>query len=74
MHRVVTHTFSKTFLPDTSWNTNTVSDNYSSTIKHAFNLTLESNIDSMNSLKWTTRANKNNTLTRTNYYSESFSR
>lgn len=69
----VTQTFSQTFLPDTSWSTNTISDNYSSSIKHAFNLTLETNIDSNNTLKWTTRANENNTLTRTKYYTESLS-
>ncbi len=68
----VTSTFSKNFLPDTSWSTNSVSDNYSSSNKHAFNLTLETTIDSSNTLKWTTRANENKTLTRSNYYTESF--
>ncbi|MGZ8511568.1 MAG: hypothetical protein ACXWWA_14365, partial [Chitinophagaceae bacterium] len=67
----VTSTFSKIFLPDTSWSTNSVSDNYSSSSKHAFNFTLETTIDSNNTLKWTTKANENNTLTRTNYYTES---
>jgi len=67
-----TATFSETFLPDTSWNSNSISDNYSSNIKHALNFTYESNIDSMNSLKWTTRANKNDVLTRNNYLSTSF--
>jgi len=66
----VTTTFSKTFLPDTSWSTNTISDNYSSIIKHGFNFTMETTIDSMNTLKWTTRANENKTLTRSKYYSE----
>lgn len=69
----VTTTFSKTFLPDTSWSTNSVSDNYSSTNKHSFNLTLETTIDSNNTLKWTTRANENKSLTRSKYYTESFS-
>jgi Outer membrane protein beta-barrel family len=67
----VTSTFSKTFLPDTSWSTNTISNNYSSNNKHAFNFTLETTIDSMNTLKWTTRANENKSLTRNSYYSES---
>jgi hypothetical protein len=68
----VTSTFSKTFLPDTSWSTNSVSNNYNSTIKHAFNFTMETTIDSNNTLKWTTRANENKTLSRSNYYTESF--
>ncbi|HKZ64877.1 MAG TPA: hypothetical protein VJ111_00910, partial [Chitinophagaceae bacterium] len=68
----VTSTFSKNFLPDTSWSTNSVSNNYSSNSKHAFNFTMETTIDSNNTLKWTTRANENKTLTRNNYYSESF--
>jgi hypothetical protein len=68
----VTSTFSKTFLPDTSWSTNSVSNNYSSNNKHAFNFTMESTIDSNNTLKWKIKANKKNTLTRSNYYTESF--
>ncbi|HET9278291.1 MAG TPA: hypothetical protein VFN95_08880, partial [Flavitalea sp.] len=55
-------TFSETFLPDTSWHSASVSDNYSSNRKHALNFTFESTIDSMNSLKWVTRANKNDML------------
>jgi hypothetical protein len=69
----VTSTFSKTFLPDTSWSTNSISNNYSSNNKHAFNFTMETTIDSMNTLKWTTRANENRSLTRSIYYSETFS-
>lgn len=68
----VTSTFSKTFLPDTSWSTNSVSNNYNSTVKHAFNFTMETTLDSSNTLKWTTRANENKTLSRSNYYTESF--
>lgn len=68
----VTSTFSKTFLPDTSWSTNSVSNNYNSVVKHAFNFTMETTLDSSNTLKWTTRANENKTLSRSNYYTESF--
>src|SRR5688572_30811275 len=67
-----TATFSETFLPDTSWSTTSLSDNYSSNKKHALNFTFESNMDSMNSLKWTTRANKNDMLTRSNFVSTAF--
>lgn len=68
----ITTTFSKTFLPDTSWSTNSVSNNYNSTSKHAFNFTMETTIDSNNTLKWTTKANENKSLTRSNYYTEAF--
>lgn len=61
----ITSIFSKTFLPDTSWSANSVEDKYSSTIKHAFNLTMETTIDSMNTLKWTTKFNNNNSRTST---------
>ena len=67
-----TATFSETFLPDTSWTSTSVSDNYNSNSKHALNFTFESNIDSMNSLKWTTRANKNDVLSRNNSLSTAF--
>ncbi|MBS1621514.1 MAG: TonB-dependent receptor family protein [Bacteroidetes bacterium] len=63
-------TFSKTFLPDTSWNTNTNNNSFSSTNKHAFNVTVESTLDSMNSLKWTARYNNNTGNSSTDYYSE----
>ena len=66
----VTSTFSNTFLPDTSWITNTRNNTFSSIKKHAFNLTLDMNLDSMNSLKWTTKVNNNTTGTSSNYYSE----
>lgn len=65
----ITSTFSKTFLADTSWSNNSITNNFSSTIKHAFNLTMETTLDSMNSIKWTTRFNNNNARTTTDYSS-----
>ncbi|HLF47041.1 MAG TPA: outer membrane beta-barrel protein, partial [Chitinophagaceae bacterium] len=67
----VTKTFAKTFLPDSSWNTNSISDNFNSNIKHAFNLTVDYTLDSMNSLKWITRVNNNKSRTQNNFYTES---
>ena len=67
----LTRNFSQMFLPDTNWATNSTNHNFSSTNKHAFNLTIESNIDSMNSLKWITRVNNNTSRTASNFYSES---
>ncbi|MEP6675821.1 MAG: outer membrane beta-barrel family protein [Ferruginibacter sp.] len=65
-----TTTYSKTFLPDTSWNTNSISNSFSSKIKHAFNLTYEISLDSMNSLKITGKFGANNTQSSSDYYSE----
>jgi hypothetical protein len=67
----LTNTFSRIFLQDTSWLTNTVNDNFSSKIKHALNLTIETTLDSMNSLKWTTKASHNLGSSDSRYYSES---
>lgn len=67
----ITKTFSNTFLPDSSWNTNSTSENFNSTIKHALNLTVDYTLDSNNSLKWTTRANNNTGKTQNLYYTES---
>lgn len=66
----VKNTFSKIFLEDTSWNENSRSNSFNSRIKNALNLTVEANLDSSNSLKWTTRANHNTTDNRTHYSSE----
>src|SRR5207253_948990 len=55
------------------WTTNSRSNNFSSVNKHAFNLTLEENLDSMNSLKWTTKFNNNSTQSSTSFYSETLS-
>jgi len=68
----VSKTFSKTFLPDSAWNTNSTSDNFNSTIRHSFNLTLDLNLDSSNSLKWTTRINKKNSNSTLDYVSAAF--
>ena len=68
----LTETFAKVFLPDTSYSTNTTNNNFSQRIRHALNMTVESNLDSFNSLKWTTRANHNETTSRSRFYSESF--
>ena len=59
----VTKTFSQTFLPNTDpWSSNSTSDNRTSTNKHAVNMTMEFNLDSNNSLKWTSRFNNNQAL------------
>lgn len=66
-------TFARTFLPDSSWFTNSLNNTFNSTIKHALNLTVELNIDSLNSIKWTTKANTKKVRTSNNFYTESLS-
>src|SRR4030095_10881123 len=63
----LTTVFSNTFLPDTNWTTLRASHNFSSVNKHAFNVTLEDNLDSANSLKWVTKFNNNSTESRVDY-------
>ena len=68
LHRELTKTFSETFLPNTApWSSNSTSDNRTSTNKHAVNMTMEFNLDSNNSLKWTSRFNNNSSLADVNY-------
>ncbi len=66
----ITRTYSKNFLPDTSWNSNSIADNYNSNIRHNLNLTVDLNLDSANSLKWTMQAGKRNTKSYSNLFSE----
>jgi len=66
----VTETFSNVFLPDSSWNTKSKSNNFNSSIKKALNLTIDYTLDSNNSLKWTSGVNSNSTLTSSKYTSE----
>jgi hypothetical protein len=67
----LTKTFSQTFLPNTApWSSNSISDNRTSTNKHAINMTMEFKIDSNNTLKWTSRFNNNNANALVNYSSE----
>ena len=63
----ITTTFSETFMPDTSWSNFSTRNKFSSTIKHAFNLTMEFNLDSFNTLKWTSRFNNNTSRTEEDY-------
>jgi hypothetical protein len=65
-----TSTFSKIFTQGSNWNTRSEDDRFSSRVRHALNITVESNLDSSNSLKWTTRANHYTTDTRSKYFSE----
>lgn len=65
-----TRTFSRNFFPDTSWTTNSTNNRFSSTNKHAFNMTMETIIDSMNTIKWTTRANNNSSRQESDFFSD----
>ena len=65
-----TSTFSKIFLPDTSWNNNSINNTYTSRTKHAFNLTYDIMLDSSNSIKWTAKLNNSKAQTSSKYYTE----
>ncbi len=62
--------FSQNFLQDSSWNSNSRDNTFASTNKNAFNLTVESNLDSSNSIKWTSKFNSNSSNSSSDYYSE----
>ncbi len=65
-----TNVYSKVFLPDTSFNNNSNNSTYSSKIKHAYNLTYETMIDSFNTIKWTAKINNSNSESSSDYYAE----
>ena len=69
----ITRTFAQNFFPDSSWSTNSTNKRFASTNKHAFNLTVETTLDSNNTLKWTTRANNNTSRTKNDFFSEALS-
>jgi hypothetical protein len=69
----INNTFSRTFLPDSSWFTNSFNNTFNSNIKHALNLTMDFFIDSSNSIKWTTKANKKDTRSSSDFYTETLS-
>src|SRR5688572_30709792 len=64
--------FSSVFTPDTSYTTNSWSNSFNSTNKHAFDLTLDLNLDSNNSIKWTTKFNNRHIKSTSNVYDEAF--
>jgi hypothetical protein len=66
----VNSSFSRTFLPDSSWISRSNNNSTNSNSKHALNLTMDFFLDSANSIKWTTKVNKKNTETSSSTYSE----
>jgi len=62
--------FGANYLPDSTWKSHEKRDNYSSSIKHAANLTLEFKLDSMNTLKFTARGNSNKTNSTYTYFED----
>ncbi len=65
--------FTTNFTGDSSFNSNSVTEGFSTKLKQSLNLTFEANIDSNNSIKFTARGNLNNTKTNSNYTQESIS-
>ena len=65
--------FTTNFTGDSSYNSNSISDGFSTKLKQSLNLSYETNIDSSNSLKFTARGNLNNTKSNSNYSLSSIS-
>jgi len=65
--------YTTNYTGDSSYNSNSVTDGFSTKIKQSLNLTFETNIDSSNSLKFTAKGNLNNTKTNNNYTQQSIS-
>lgn len=65
-----TKTYSRNFLPDSTWLSYTDNAAFSSNIKQGANLIYETKLDSMNTLKLTTQYNTNVTESDYRYYSE----
>ncbi|MFZ1785742.1 MAG: outer membrane beta-barrel family protein [Ferruginibacter sp.] len=65
--------YTTNFTGDSSFNSKSVTDGFTSKLKQSLNLTFETNIDSANSLKFTARGNLNNTKANSNYTQQSIS-
>ena len=65
--------FTTNFTGDSSFNSNSIADGFSTKLKQSLNLSFETNIDSSNSLKFTARGNLNNTKNSSNYFLKSIS-
>lgn len=64
-------TYTQNFLPDSSWLSNSFNNSFNSNVKHSYNLTMDLNLDSANTLKWTANFNQKNTRSDSYYYAES---
>lgn len=65
-----TKSYSRNFLPDSTWLNYNNNSGFSSNLKQGANLIFETKIDSMNTLKLTAQGNFNNLDANYNYYSE----
>ena len=65
--------YTTNFTGDSSFNSNSITEGFSSKLKQSLNVTFETNIDSANSLKFTAKGNLNNTESNSNYSQESIS-
>ena len=63
-------TYSRNFLPDSTWLSYNDNQSYSSNLKQGANLIFETKLDSMNTLKLTAKANTNSRESNYNNYSE----
>ena len=66
-----TNTFSQTFLPDSSWSNNSRATSFSQKEKHNMSFTIESKLDSNNTIKFVNRGTINSSQSSSNFYEES---
>ncbi len=64
-------TFSKIFLPDSSWRNNSNASSNNTKERHNLSFTIESKLDSNNTIKFVNRASANINNSNSNYYEES---
>jgi hypothetical protein len=66
-----TKTFSKTYLPDSSWANNSTANSFSTKEKHNMNFTIERKLDSNNTIKFINKAAITRNQSTSDYYEES---
>ena len=66
-----TRTYERNFINDSAWSTNSIQNNFSTVMRHSLNTTLETKIDSMNTVRIMARGNLNESKSHYNFDAES---
>ncbi len=66
------NTFAKTFLPDSSWNNNNGSNSFTSKNRNQINSTIETKLDSFNTVKINFTADEQNSINNSKSYNEAY--
>jgi hypothetical protein len=65
--------YTTNFTGDSSYNSSSATESFSTKLKQSLNLTFEAKLDSMNTIKFTAKGNLNNTKSNSNYTQQSIS-